>query len=118
MKTSSAKAKGRRLQQELRDSLLKAFPELEADDVKVAIMGESGVDIKLSPAARKKIPYAFECKNQEKISVWDALKQAEENANNGSTPSLVFKRNHSKTYIALPLEHFIQLISNKALLTE
>ena len=43
-------------------------------------MGESGEDIKLSPAARKLIPYSFECKNQEKLNIWEALSQAEENA--------------------------------------
>ena len=80
MKSRSAKAKGRRLQQKVRDLLLERFsPELEPDDIRSAIMGESGEDLKLSPAARKLIPYSFECKNQEKLSIWDALKQAEEN---------------------------------------
>ena len=62
MKTSSKKGKGRRLQNFVRDSLLTAFSSLEEDDVKSAIMGESGEDIKLSPAAKKKIRYIFECK--------------------------------------------------------
>ena len=38
-------------------------------------MGESGEDIQLSPAARKLIPFAFECKNQEKLNIWESLKQ-------------------------------------------
>ena len=62
MKTRSAKAKGRRLQNKIRDLLLEEFKELEPDDIRTAIMGETGEDIKLSPAARKKIPYSFECK--------------------------------------------------------
>ena len=78
MKTRSAKAKGRRLQNKIRDLLLEEFKELEPDDIRTAIMGETGEDIKLSPAARRKIPYSFECKNQEKINIWESLNQAEE----------------------------------------
>ena len=109
MKTSSKKGKGRRLQNFVRDRLLDSFPILEPDDVKVAIMGESGEDIKLSPAARKKIPYSFECKNQERIRIWSALSQSEDNAN-GKVPVLVFKRNRSKVYITLEFENFLELI--------
>ena len=98
MKTSSKKGKGRRLQNFVRNRLLNSFPTLEPDDVKAAIMGESGEDIKLSPAAKRKIPYSFECKNQERLSIWDSLKQAEENCEE-RTPVLIFKRNRSKRFI-------------------
>ena len=78
MKTASRKAKGRRLQNKIRDLLIEHFSdELEVDDIRCAIMGESGEDLKLSPAARKLIPYSFECKNQEKLNIWDSLEQAE-----------------------------------------
>ena len=112
MKTRSAKAKGRRLQNKIRDLLLEEFKELEPDDIRTAIMGETGEDIKLSPAARKKIPYSFECKNQEKINIWESLKQAEENSGDYS-PILIFKRNRSKTYVTIELEEFIKLINVK-----
>ena len=110
MKTSSGKAKGRRLQNKIRDLLLEHFSDkLEPDDVKVAIMGESGEDIKLSPAARKLIPYSFECKNQEKLSIWSSLEQAAENSGD-YPPVLIFKRNRSKTYFTIELEEFIKFI--------
>ena len=112
MKTSSKKGKGRRLQNFVRDRLLNSFPTLEPDDVKAAIMGESGEDIKLSPAAKRKIPYSFECKNQERLSIWESLKQAEDNCNSGA-PVLIFKRNHSKVYAAIEIETFIKLIGEK-----
>jgi len=109
----SAKAKGRALQNKIRDVLLEHFSDkLEPDDVKVAIMGESGEDIKLSPAARKLIPYSFECKNQEKLSIWSALEQAAENSGD-YPPVLIFKRNRSKTYVTIELEEFIKLINVK-----
>ena len=80
MKTRSAKNKGKRLQNSVRDILLETFTQLEEDDIKSTTMGESGEDIQLSPAARKLIPYAIECKNQEKINIWESLKQAESNS--------------------------------------
>ncbi len=54
--TRNAKAKGRLGQQEVRDKLLETFPDLEPDDIKSTVMGDSGEDIQLSPAARKIIP--------------------------------------------------------------
>ena len=113
MNTRSGKAKGRRLQNKIRDLLLEHFSDkLEPDDIKVAIMGESGEDIKLSPAARKLIPYSFECKNQEKLSIWSSLEQAAENSGD-YPPVLIFKRNRSKTYVTIELEEFIKLINVK-----
>jgi hypothetical protein len=110
MKTSSGKAKGRRLQNKIRDVLLEHFSEqLEPDDIRSQIMGMSGEDIVLSPAARKIIPYSFECKNQEKLNIWSSLEQAESNSGD-YPPVLIFKRNRSKTYVTLELEEFIKLI--------
>ena len=54
--TRAAKAKGRLGQNEIRDKILETFPELEPDDVKSTTMGDSGEDIQLSPAARRRIP--------------------------------------------------------------
>ena len=113
MKTRSGKAKGRRLQNKVRDVLLEHFSEeLEPDDIRTAIMGETGEDIKLSPAARKLIPYSFECKNQEKLNIWSSLEQAEENSGD-YPPVLIFKRNRSKTYVTIELEEFMKLIDDK-----
>jgi|TARA_Y100001973_G_C5193340_1_gene332453 hypothetical protein len=110
MKTRSAKSKGRRLQNQVKELLLEAFTELEPDDIRTAIMGETGEDIKLSPAARREIPFSFECKNQEKINIWESLNQAEENSGD-YPPVLIFKRNRSKTYAVLEIDDFIDIIN-------
>ena len=110
MKTRSAKSKGRRLQNKVKEILLEAFTELEPDDIRTAIMGETGEDIKLSPAARREIPFSFECKNQEKINIWESLNQAEENSGD-YPPVLIFKRNRSKTYAVLEIDDFIDIIN-------
>lgn len=111
-KTRSAKAKGRRLQNTLRDMLQEAFPELEEDDIKSQTMGMTGEDIVLSPAARKVIPYSFECKNQERVQIWRALTQALGNAE-GRVPIVVIKRNRTEPYAIVNLDSFIDLIKDK-----
>tara|TARA_Y100001963_G_C6674160_1_gene396551 strand:- start:229 stop:576 length:348 start_codon:yes stop_codon:yes gene_type:complete len=113
MKTRSAKNKGKRLQNSVRDLILETFKEeLEKDDVRSTTMGESGEDIQLSPAARKLFPFAVECKNQERLNIWDALHQAEWNANE-HIPLLVFKRNNSKTYVAMNIDYLMELLNDK-----
>lgn len=111
MKPRSAKSKGKRLQNALRDLILEHFPQLEPDDVVSTLMGDSGTDIKLSPAARKVFPYSPECKNTEKLAIWSALEQAEKNTKEGTAPILFFKRNRSKMYVAMNADHFFELIN-------
>ena len=60
----AAKAKGRTGQNEIRDKLLEVFPEFEEDDIKSTTMGDTGEDIQLSPAARKKLPITIEVKRR------------------------------------------------------
>ena len=107
MKSRSAKNKGVRLQNATRDAILARFPELERDDVRTATMGASGEDILLSPAARRLVPFSIECKNQERLNIWAALAQAEQGA---FSPAVVFKRNRSKTYVALELDALLNLL--------
>jgi len=109
----SRKAKGREFQKEIRKKLLELYPQLEEDDIKCALMSESGEDIKLSPAARKLIPYSIEAKRQEKLNIWEAIKQAESNAKDDITPVVIFRRNHSDSYAVIPAEHFFQLVNKK-----
>lgn len=109
IKPSSAKAKGRALQNWVRDKLLDTFDHLEPDDVKAAVMGESGADIKLSPAARKLIPYKFEAKNQERVNVWKAYKQAQGHEGSGEAV-VVIKKNHHSPLAIVDAEHFFMLL--------
>ena len=110
MKAKSAKAQGRKLQNTVVEELRKAYPELEDDDIKSQIMGVSGEDIVLSPLAKRLIGLSFECKNQERLNLWDSLTQAETNSEE-RTPVLVFKKNRSQVYAAIPFKYLIKLLS-------
>ena len=109
MNVRSNKAKGRKLQNMVRDLLREAFPSLEEDDIKSQTMGMTGEDIVLSPAARKKIPYSFECKNVERLQFWAAVEQACSNCDD-RIPAVIVKKNRQEPYIAIPIESFIKMI--------
>ena len=112
MRTSSRKAKGRRLQNWVRDELLKRFPKLTVNDVVCAIMGERVVDIKLSDKAKKSIPFAIECKNQEAFKkLYKDYGQAEYNAKN-LEPVVFLKMNQCKPLVVVDAEYFLNWIKN------
>ena len=111
MKPRSAKNKGKRLQNKVRDLILEKFnSKLEQDDVRSITMGDSGEDILLSPAARRVFPFSVECKSQEKLSIWSSLEQAEDNSGD-HIPLLIFKRNRSKTYAVLEFDELLKLLN-------
>jgi len=111
MRTSSAKAKGRRLQQLVRNLILEKYPNLELDtDVRSAIMGETGEDIKLSKKARKLFPYSVECKSLAKVAAYSFYEQAEANTPKGVKPLVVFKANRKKPMVMLDLNHFMEVV--------
>jgi len=84
MKTQSAKAKGRKLQQWTRDQILDVYNHLEEDDVRSTSMGASGSDVQLSP---------LECNNR------------------GNTqPLVIVKENRRKPLAVVDAEHFFELL--------
>lgn len=107
----SRKQKSRSLQNHVAEKIRESFPKLTINDVKPSIMGESGIDIKLSESARKIFPYGIECKNQEKISIWGAIDQCESNSQaENLTPILIFKRNRTEPYAVIKLSEFLKLV--------
>lgn len=109
MKTSSAKNKGRKLQKHLRELLIDVLG-INEDDVLSRPMGSQGEDLILSPKAREKFPFSPECKNREKVNVWESFKQADDNAPEGIEGLLVLKRNNSEVFAMLRLTALVELI--------
>lgn len=113
IKTSSRKAKGRALQQYVRDLILARHPSLEPDDVKSTPMGSNGEDVQLSPAARKLLPVSIECKSRASWAVTGPYRQAKNNAPKGTEPVLVIKANREKPLAVVDAEYFFQHIQPK-----
>lgn len=109
MNPQSAKAKGRKFQQQVRDLLLENAPELEPDDIRSTSMGCGGEDLQFSPAARRRYGISIECKNQESLSVYKAYEQAEANSGDHE-PVLFMKKNRKKPLVVIDAEYFISLL--------
>ena len=107
MKTSSAKAKGRKLQQWMRNLLIEKL-DVHPEDIESRSMGAGGEDLIMARAAREKFPLSIECKNQEKVNVWESYKQAEENSKDYE-PVVVIKRNNVKPLVVVDAEYFVSL---------
>ena len=107
MRTQSAKAKGRRLQQWFRDLLIDKL-RIHKEDIESRSMGAGGEDLIMARAARQKFSYSIECKNQEKINIWESYKQADENSKDYE-PVVVIKRNKHKPLVLVDAEYFVEL---------
>ena len=111
MKIRSRKAKGRRLQNWVRDELLLLFKNLTDDDIYCAIMGESGADVKFSPKAQKILPYSIECKNKETFKgIYDIIKQAQSNAKKNQIPLGVIKMNNFEPLVIIDARFFFNIV--------
>ncbi len=105
--TKARKAKGRSLQNWVRDRILFLFPSLTTDDVSSNIMGNIGEDVRLSPAARKLFPYSVECKNNKAFAIYKHFKQAQANAG-PHTPLLIVKQNRDTPLVIMDAEVFFE----------
>jgi hypothetical protein len=111
MKTQSAKAKGRRLQQWFRDLLIEEL-NIHPEDIESRSMGAGGEDLIMARAAREKFPLSIECKNQQSVNIWSSYEQAKANAGDYE-PIVVLKRNDTKPLILVDAEYFVKLHEKK-----
>ena len=98
------------MQQQLVKTLLSKFPQLEPDDITSRSMGANGSDLLLSPAARKLIPYDFECKSLARFVGHNYIEQAVSNCPKNATPVAVVKANHKKPVVIIYLDDFMELL--------
>ena len=112
MKTSSAKAKGRKACKLVQELFYKHIPYLKPGDIEVTSSGATGEDLKLSPLAREYLPFVIECKNQESINIWAAYEQAEQHGkdNQELIPIVFYKRNRSQLMVTLSADDFMYLM--------
>ena len=113
MKPNSRKAKGRYLQNIVRDRIVKLYPVLGKDDIRTSLMSESGADVKLtSPTSRKLFPYSIEAKNRQDFkTLYRYFGQARRHV--ALEPLLVVKMNRERPLAVVDLEHLFQLIEHK-----
>ena len=116
MTPQSAKAKGRKFQQKVRDKIITAF-RLNAEDVRSTSMGAGGEDIQLSPYARQLFPYSVECKKNKSFAIYKQYEQAQANCPSVPSPTgetvepiLFIEGDHKKPLVVLDMNHFFALL--------
>jgi len=114
MKTSSRKAKGRKLQKYICSRIADIFDlNYDQEDDNCAIhsreMGQSGTDVVLRGDLNKKFPFSVECKNTEKLNLYEAIGQAKSNQKNKFW-LLVHKKNHKEPIAIMDWKTFEYLI--------
>jgi hypothetical protein len=114
MKTSSAKAKGRRLQQWMAQKIssMTGIPCGKDELIETREMGQAGVDVKLIGVAREKFPFSIECKNQESWSVPAYVKQAKQNIMLGTDWLLVMQRKDMDPVVCMDAGAFMKLMKH------
>jgi len=111
MRTSSRKAKGRRLQQKFMQLLIERL-DIDPEDIESRSMGAGGEDLIMSKAARHKFPFSVECKNQERLNIWAAWEQAQKNKGIYE-PLVVIKKNGTAPLVLLDAEVFLDLVKDE-----
>jgi hypothetical protein len=109
---SSAKAKGRNLQQWVckKISELLDIPWGKDELIASREMGQPGTDVRLVGEAQERFPFSVECKWQESWSVLAWIKQAQENQKAGTDWLLIMKKNRIKPVVVMDGERFFELL--------
>ena len=109
MKTQSAKAKGRLLQQWVRDQLITLFG-LSDEDIRSTSMGAGGEDILFSPVAARRLGISVECKSRDRIAVYGFYQQAQENCPTSREAVVVIKQNRAKPLVVVDAEYYFHIL--------
>lgn len=112
MKPSSAKAKGRMLQQWVgqKISTVTGRPFGADEEIASREMGQSGTDIRLIGEAKRLFPFSVECKNQQSWSVHTWAAQARKNCTEEMPWLLFAKRNHMEPVVVMDARVFFRII--------
>src|SRR5690606_33600200 len=97
---------------QVRDVILEAFPQLEKDDVRSTSMGAPGVDIQLSPAAKKLFGYSCECKSVARFIGYGYYDQSTANLQSGTRPIVCIKANGREPLVIISLKDFLEIVKN------
>lgn len=109
IRPQSAKAKGRKWQQNVAQYLTEKL-KLEEGDIESRPMGSGGVDLMMSPAARRAWPISVECKKTTEPFSRKAVEQARYNALKKTIGAVAWQprgEGGSKGIISFDFEEFV-----------
>ena len=111
IKISSAKAKGRKLQQWVAKKIseVTGIPCGKDCLIESREMGQCGVDVKLYGNAKEKFPFSVESKWQETWGLPAFVKQAKENKIKGTDWLLFLKKNRHEEIVVMDAKAFFDI---------
>lgn len=112
IKISSAKAKGRKLQQWACEqiSLLLGIPWGKDELIAPREAGQTGTDVRLIGEAKARFPFSIECKAHESWSLHAWISQAKANQAEGTYWLLIAKRNREDPVVVMDAKGFFDLL--------
>lgn len=121
MKTSSAKAKGRVLQDKVRDMYREVGKDcgLVDGDIEPRPMGQNGVDLILSPRALEVFNHSIECKKHAQVRIPSEFAKHYKKYKDDKSLKLLFsENNHSEPLVTMQAVDFMKLIEEIIKLNE
>ena len=113
---SSAKSKGRNLQQKVAKAISEysGIPYGKDELIASREMGQSGTDVRLIGEAKKVFPFAVECKSGESWSLPATIRQAQANQDKDTDWLVVLKRKEwSSPVVCLDFDVFFRIFFKK-----
>jgi hypothetical protein len=109
---ASRKAKTRELQKLVAQKIsdITGIPCGKDELIESREMGQAGIDIKLIGEAKKKFPYAIECKRQEKFNLHEAVKQAKANKEEDMDWLVISRRSNEDAIVSMDIDVFFRLV--------
>ena len=112
MKCRSAKNKGLKLQNMIRDILIEKY-NLNTNDIISTPMGSNGRDIQLYGDNYKLISWCIECKNKESIGISATIEQINNYNKNNDKRIIFIKKNRGNIYVIFNNDDFnLNIIPN------
>jgi Holliday junction resolvase len=105
----NAKQKGNRFEREVAKMLNQKFNTNVRRTPMSGGMSFKGDIIDINPDSEL-FRFSFECKNQEKLNIWKALEQAENDAPRMKEPVVIFTKNFKTEYACMKFEDWMNLV--------
>ena len=115
IKTSSCKAKGRRLQTWVAEQIsnLTNIPCGKDEDIESRPMGQTGPDIRISEKVRKLFNFTVECQNSENWTIPKKIKQCQTFMYPGTDWLVIVSKNRGNPIAILDAEVFFRLLKER-----
>lgn len=109
----SAKAKGKKLEKYIKDTIQELF-SLTDDEIRVTIGAENGADVKLSRSAQKILPIKIEAKAREGLTtIYKFYAQAQSHEGKDLEPIVIIRSNRMPSLAILNFEYLMNLFKEK-----